>query len=83
MTAVNLEVPEGVVAALRLSREEFGPALRLAAATHWYLRAGISQEMAAKVAGLSRARFLEELARTRSDAFVVDFDDLKGELDLG
>jgi hypothetical protein len=80
---VNLEVPEGVFAALRLSREESGPALRLAAATHWYLRAGISQEMAATVAGLSRAGFLEELARTKSDAFLVDFDDLKRELELG
>jgi predicted HTH domain antitoxin len=39
--------------------------------------------MAAEVAGLSRARFLEELARTRCDAFVVDFDDLKRELELG
>ena len=38
---------------------------------------------AAQVAGLSRARFLEELARTKSDAFVVDFEDLKRELGLG
>ena len=80
MTAVDLEVPESVFAALRLSREEFGPALRLAAATHWYSRGSVSQEMAARVAGLSRARFLVELARTNSDAFVVDFDDLKREL---
>lgn len=82
MTAVKLEVPESVFSALRLSPEEFGPALRLAAATHWYERGMISQERAAQVAGLTRARFLEELSRTKSDAFVVAFDDLRRELDL-
>ena len=38
---------------------------------------------AAQVAGLSRTQFLLELARTKSDAFVVDFDDLRRELSLG
>lgn len=42
MTVVHLEVAESVLAALRLSREEFGPALRLAAARHWYSRGGLS-----------------------------------------
>jgi hypothetical protein len=35
------------------------------------------------VAGVSRTQFLLELARTKSDAFVVDFDDLRRELGLG
>ena len=83
MTPITLEVSEGVFSALRLSPEEFGQELRLAAATHWYERGRISQERASQVAGLSRARFLEELARRKSDAFVLDFEDLKRELRLG
>jgi hypothetical protein len=80
MTSVTFDVPEVVLNALRVSPEQFGPALRLAAATHWYSRARISEEMAARVAGLSRARFLEELSRAKVDAFVVDFADLEREL---
>ena len=83
MTVVHLEVAESVLATLRLSREEFGPALRLAAATHRYSCGRLSQEMAATVAGVSRARFLKELSRAKVDAFVVDFDDLRRELELG
>jgi predicted HTH domain antitoxin len=83
MTALTFGVPEAVLNALRLSSEQFGPALRLAAATHWYSHGRLSQEMAARVAGLSRARFLEELSRAKVDAFVVDFDDLERELRLG
>ena len=55
----------------------------MAAAIHWYERGALSQEKAAHVAGLTRAQFLMELSRTRSDAFVVDFEDLKRELSLG
>jgi predicted HTH domain antitoxin len=55
----------------------------LAAAAHWYGRGRISEERAAQVAGLTRGQFLVELARANSDAFVVDFEDLKRELDLG
>ena len=83
VTPITLEVSEGVFSARRLSPEEFGRELRLATATHWYERGRISQERAAQVAGLSRARFLEELARTKSDAFIVDFEDLERELRLG
>jgi predicted HTH domain antitoxin len=83
MTLVSLDLPDSVFSALRLSPEEFGRELRLAAATHWYEHGRISQEKAAQVAGLSRPRFLAELARTKSDAFVVDFEDLKRELNLG
>lgn len=58
-------------------------ALRLAAAIHGYERGKISQEKAAHVAGLDRTDFLLALAREQADAFVVDIDDLKRELDRG
>ncbi|MBC6474190.1 MAG: UPF0175 family protein [Hormoscilla sp. GM102CHS1] len=37
---------------------------------------------AAQIAGLNRKEFLEALAREKVDVFVVDFDDLKRELEL-
>jgi predicted HTH domain antitoxin len=83
MTSVTLQFSDDVFSALRRSPEEFGRELRIAAAIHWYERGELSQEKAANVAGLTRVQFLAELARTKSDAFVVDFEDLKRELSLG
>jgi predicted HTH domain antitoxin len=81
--SVTLQFPDDVFSALRRSPEEFGRELRVAAAIHWYERGELSQEKATHVAGLTRVQFLAELARTKSDAFVVDFEDLKRELSLG
>ena len=83
MTTLTLELPEEVFSALRRSPEEFGRELRLAAAIHWYQRGQISQEKAAQVAGLDRTDFLMALAREGVDAFVVDFNDLRRELERG
>ena len=78
-----MQFSDDVLSALRLSPEEFARDLRVAAAIHWYERGELSQERAAQVAALTRPQFLMELARTRSGAFVVDFEDLKRELILG
>ncbi|MSP12909.1 MAG: UPF0175 family protein [Chloroflexi bacterium] len=83
MPTVTLDLPEEVFSALRRSPEEFVRELRLAAAIHWYQRGEISQEKAANVAGLDRTDFLLALAREEVDAFVVNFDDLKRELERG
>jgi len=83
MAKVILELPEEVFAALKRSPEEFARELRLAAAIHWYERGEISQEKAARIAGLDRTDFLSALAREKTNAFVVDFDDLKRELERG
>ena len=82
MTTITLEFADDVFSALRRSPDEFARELRLAAGVFWYERAEISQERAAQVAGLSRTQFLLELARSRSDAFVVDLADLQRELGL-
>jgi predicted HTH domain antitoxin len=65
------------------ARRKFARELRLAAAIHWYERGEISQEKAARIADLDRTDFLLALAREKADAFVVDFDDLKREIDRG
>jgi predicted HTH domain antitoxin len=83
MTSLTLQLPDEVFSALRRSPEEFVRELRLAAAVHWYSRGEVSQEKAAQVAGLNRKEFLLALAREKVDAFLVDFDDLKRELELG
>jgi predicted HTH domain antitoxin len=83
MHKVSFELPEDVFSALRRSPEEFARELRLAAAVHWYERGEVSQEKAARIAGLDRTDFLLALAREKANAFVVDFADLKRELDRG
>ena len=83
MATVNLELPEEIFSALRRSPEEFVREMRLAAAIHWYSRGEMSQEKAAQIAGLDRTDFLLALAREQVDAFVVDIEDLKRELDRG
>jgi predicted HTH domain antitoxin len=83
MTTVTINLPEEVFSALRRSPEEFVREMRLAAAIHWYERGEISQEKAAQIAGLDRTDFLLGLAREGADAFVVDIEDLKRELDRG
>jgi predicted HTH domain antitoxin len=81
MAKVTFELPEEVFSALKRSPEEFARDLRLAAAIHWYERGEVSQEKAARIAGMDRTDFLAELAREKANAFVVDFDDLKRELE--
>ncbi len=83
MPAVTMDLPEEVFSALRRSPEEFAREMRLAAAMLWYSRGMISQQRAAEIAGLNRAEFLKALARNEMDVFVVDFDDLKREVDRG
>ena len=69
--------PEEVLGALRRSPDQFASDLRLAAAMFWYVKGELSQERAAKVAGLTRAEFVDALSRERVEVFQVDADDLK------
>ncbi len=61
MVHMTLDMPEEVLAALRTDPETFARELRLAAAVKWYELRRISQERAAKIAGLSRTEFLAAL----------------------
>jgi predicted HTH domain antitoxin len=83
MATVSLELPEEIFSASRRSPEEFIREMRLASAIHWYARSEIPQEKAAQIAGLDRTDFLLALAREGVDAFVVDIEDLRRELDRG
>lgn len=80
MTTLTLELPETVLAALRVSPADFPGELRLAAAVKWYEDGRVSQEIAAQIAGLDRTDFLLALARMGRDSFKVDLADLDREL---
>ena len=81
--SVSFDLPVEIFSALRRPPDEFVHAMRLAAAIHWYERGEISQEKAAHIAGLDRTDFLLALAREQENAFVVNLNDLKRELDRG
>ncbi len=83
MTHVSVELPETVYSVLHCSPDELGKELRLAASAHWYQQGRISQEWAAKIAGMDRTDFLLALARMGKDSFVLDFEDLDNELSRG
>ena len=83
MPTITVEVPESVLAVLRNDPNEFARQMRLAAAVTWYEQGKVSQEVAARIAGLNRTDFLLSLARMGRDSFAVDFADLDEELSRG
>ncbi len=83
MATLKIEIPEIVFPAMRIATEEFAKEMKLAAAVIWYEQGKISQEIAAKIAGLDRTDFLLALARLGRDSFQVDFEDLDRELARG
>ena len=83
MTTLTVQVPDTVLAAMRTNPEEFANEMRLAAAATWYEQGKVSQEVAARIAGLDRTDFLLALARMGHDSFTVDFADLDKELSRG
>lgn len=65
------------------SPEEFADAMRLAVAMHWYSQGLISQGKAAEIAGLDRARSLDELFRRKVPAIQITLEELREELGRG
>lgn len=76
MVQMTIEMPEEAFAALRKDPQDFARELRLAAAVKWYELQMISQERAARVAGLSRAEFLTALGRFAVSPFQYGSDEI-------
>jgi predicted HTH domain antitoxin len=76
MVQMTIEIPEEALAALRKDPQDFARELRLAAAVKWYELKLLSQERAARVAGMSRAEFLDALGRFSVSPFQYGADEI-------
>lgn len=76
---VDLELPIGAFASLRMDPEMFGRELRVAAAVRWYESGSVSQGRAAEIAGLSRTEFVTALTRFGVTPFQASADEIVDE----
>jgi predicted HTH domain antitoxin len=81
VSGLNIDLPDEAFSALRYSHEEMAREIRRAAAIYWYSRGLVSQERAAMIAGLDRTDFLLALAGEKVDAFAVDIEELRREVE--
>jgi predicted HTH domain antitoxin len=80
MTQLTMHVPESAFATLRQAPNEFAQEMRIAAAVKWYELGRASQGRAAEIAGLTRAAFIDALARYRVSPFQYTAEELAEEL---
>jgi predicted HTH domain antitoxin len=81
MVQMTIDMREEALAALRKDPESFAKEMRLAAAVKWYELKVLSQGRAARVAGLSRAEFLDALGRFSVTPFQYGADEIIEEAD--
>ena len=80
MADVTMPIPEETLIALKLSPEEAGDALRLAAAMKLYELGRLSSGAAASLAGIPRAVFLSKLAEYGITTFHLSEEEIKEDL---
>jgi len=82
MSQIVLDISDETLLALKLSLEEAGEALRMAAAVKFFELRRLSSGAAAQLAGVPRVVFLSRLADYGVDAFDLTRDQLARETRL-
>jgi predicted HTH domain antitoxin len=82
MGKITLSIPDEALAALKVSPEQLGAELRLAAAIKLYELGRLSSGAAAKLAGVPRVVFLTKLADYGVDTFRLTEEQLARETRL-
>jgi predicted HTH domain antitoxin len=80
MARITFDVPESALSTLRLSPNDFVREMRVAAALLWYSRGEVSHSVGAAIAGVSRAEFIDELARRRISVVQATIEELQEEM---
>ena len=79
MSEIVLDIPNETLLALKISAQEAGPALRMAAAVKLMELGRLSSGAAARLAGVPRTVFLSRLADYGADTFRLTEQDLQSE----
>jgi predicted HTH domain antitoxin len=83
MTEIILHVPAETALLLRVSEDEVGRKLQMAAAAKLYEMGELSSGAAARLAGVPRTVFLSKLADYGIDTFRLSEDELRQEARFG